>query len=128
MNKKTFFKHYENNFNMILFDIYAICKKNSLSINDKIHLKKDILDYLYKKPTKKCYTWGSEQDYENFIDYVTRYFPDFEDMHYYHKFQSNLLYNTDATELGYIIYKNTTIIEKNIENFEEEDNFLTIID
>ena len=128
MNKKIFYKCFEKNFNMLMFDIYDTCKKNNLSINDKFCLKKEILDYLYRKPIKKKYTWNSEQEYVDFIDYVTRYFPDFEDIHYYHKFLSNLLHNTDATDIGYIIYKNTTIIEKNIDEYEEDDDFLTIID
>ena len=80
------------------------------------------------KRLKNSYTWKSQEEYNDFINYVTMYFPDIEDLYYHHKQLSNLLLNTDATDLGYIIYKNTTIIEKDIYDSNDEEDFLTVFD
>jgi len=119
MSKNEFYIYYKNVFNNLIEDIYIICKKNNLIIRNRVTLKKEILDYFYFKGLKTKNKWKTLDEYHNFIDYITKYFPYFEDLHYHYKSLSNMFDDTCATNLGYILYRNTEIIEKNIDDNDE---------
>lgn len=120
MNKKDFYIYYSKKINIIFNDIKHICKTNDLSITNLNNLKKELLTYFYcKKPYKK-FNWKSYDQYDDFINYATIYFPFFEDLHYHYKNNFEFLNNTEATNIGYIVYKYTKIIEKEQEEYDED--------